>query len=231
MLSGGEGGPVASRHPDTPPLLHRLRGVLEDVEERLSEDQDGHLRDPLPQWVRWPGWHCTARRLGGLTAGVGRPPSCPGHRAVEGQDTRPQPSLGYLGDSWGGGPYKGSDSARGALPHQNECLLLLRAAPLASPVSNAWGGSVSRWRNLPTAATVTPSGPEVVGWGKRESVRIDPPPDLVRSLEKARRGERLSLRTTPSSPLPRPLRTGLCWPAQATDPRTNQQRVSGPPPR
>ena len=175
MLSGGEGGPVASRHPNTPPLLHRLRGVLEDVEERLSEDQDGHLRDPLPQWVRWPGWRCTARRLGGLTAGVGRPPSCPGHRAVEGQDTRPQPSLGYLGDSWGGGPYKGSDSARGALPHQNECLLLLRAAPLASPVSNAWGGFRQSLAKPPDRSHCDPKWPRGGGVGKAGISKDWPP--------------------------------------------------------
>ena len=49
LLWGVDGGPSAPHHPHTPPLLHRHPRVLEVVEERLPEDQDGYLWGGLPQ--------------------------------------------------------------------------------------------------------------------------------------------------------------------------------------
>ena len=65
-LPGGVGGPVASRHPHTPPLIHGNPGMLEDVEERLSPDEDGYFGSHFPQRVLQPGRRRTGRRLGGL---------------------------------------------------------------------------------------------------------------------------------------------------------------------
>ena len=49
LLWGVDGGPSAPHHPHTPPLLHRHPRVLEVVEERFPEDQDGNLWGGLPQ--------------------------------------------------------------------------------------------------------------------------------------------------------------------------------------